>query len=175
MESGIYLIKNIVNNKIYIGSAKDINRRWVQHKSSLRLQTHHSKKLQNGFNKYGVDAFVYSIVELCSEDAMMIKEQYWIDLLTPWYNVSLKAVSGGTTLKGKPWPEARRRAQDNHPEGWKPKPSLLKRIHKPHSEETKAKLSAKAKLRKPISEQTREKMRLSKLGNQNRIKSRLTP
>ena len=171
MESGIYLIKNIVNNKIYIGSAKDINRRWVQHKSSLRLQTHHSNKLQNGFNKYGVDAFVYSVIEFCSEDLMMIREQYWIDLLTPWYNVSLKAVSGGTTLKGKPWPEARRRAQDNHPKGWKPKPSLLKRKPKPHSPETIEKLKIAARNRKPITEETREKLRN---GARNR-KKKLTP
>ena len=170
MESGIYLIKNIVNNKIYIGSAKDINRRWVQHKSSLRLQTHHSKKLQNGFNKYGVDAFVYSIVELCSEDAMMIKEQYWIDLLTPWYNVSLKAVSGGTTLKGKPWPLKRREAHLNKPEGWK-RAKYAHRTRKPHSPETIEKLKISARNRKPITEETREKLRH---GARNR-KKRLTP
>ena len=28
MKSGIYQIKNVLNNKIYVGSAKDFDKRW---------------------------------------------------------------------------------------------------------------------------------------------------
>ena len=28
---GVYKIKNIINNKIYVGSSKDIKNRWYQH------------------------------------------------------------------------------------------------------------------------------------------------
>ncbi len=35
LKSAIYIIKNTLNNKIYIGSTKDINTRWKQHNKKL--------------------------------------------------------------------------------------------------------------------------------------------
>lgn len=46
VKSGIYKITNVVNNKIYIGSACNIMQRFSNHKSSLRKGKHHSIYLQ---------------------------------------------------------------------------------------------------------------------------------
>ena len=62
-KSGIYKILNIINNKIYIGSAVNIDRRWSEHKSLLTNNKHHSKYLQNSFNKYGTENFLFEVVE----------------------------------------------------------------------------------------------------------------
>ena len=34
--SGIYQIRNIINNKIYIGSSANIKKRWSEHKRDLK-------------------------------------------------------------------------------------------------------------------------------------------
>jgi len=77
---GIYKITNKTNNKIYIGSSKNIFKRWESHISDLLNKNHHSYKLQNDFNKYGINEFTFEIVELLDfKDSLLNKEQYWID------------------------------------------------------------------------------------------------
>ena len=91
---GIYKIINLINRKIYVGSAVDIKSRWRKHKSDLLLNKHHSIKLQNSYNKYGVDNFVYEIIEECEKERMIEREQYYIDLYDSFnkgYNCRPKA------------------------------------------------------------------------------------
>jgi len=89
MKSGIYKITNIINNKIYIGSAVNFNKRWNAHRSELKLNKHHCKHLQNSYNKYNENCFIYEIIEIVDNiNDLLIKEQYWIDLLKPDYNTS---------------------------------------------------------------------------------------
>ncbi|WP_417063869.1 GIY-YIG nuclease family protein [Kamptonema animale] len=45
--SGIYLIQNTLDSKVYVGSSIDIERRWCDHKNLLSRSKHHSKHLQN--------------------------------------------------------------------------------------------------------------------------------
>ena len=68
--TGIYSIKNIKNDKIYIGKSIDIYKRWNQHKLQLRKNEHHSKSLQADWNKYGEDAFEFSIIEECETEKL---------------------------------------------------------------------------------------------------------
>ena len=42
MSSGIYCIKNKINNKIYVGSSNKILHRFSQHKYKLRKKCHRS-------------------------------------------------------------------------------------------------------------------------------------
>lgn len=78
--SGIYSITNTQNNKLYIGSSKNIEQRWRQHKNMLKGDRHHSAHLQNAWNKYGEDNFIFEIIEECNEDILIEREQYYIDL-----------------------------------------------------------------------------------------------
>jgi predicted GIY-YIG superfamily endonuclease len=49
--SGVYEIKNTLNNKRYIGSSVNIQKRWYAHKRMLNLNTHPNKHLQAAWNK----------------------------------------------------------------------------------------------------------------------------
>lgn len=60
---GIYLIRNKLNNKVYVGQSINLVRRWREHKSSLRKGKHRCSHLQNSWNKYGEDNFEFLIVE----------------------------------------------------------------------------------------------------------------
>ena len=93
--SGIYKITCKVNNKIYIGSAKDIKTRWVHHRSKLKHHKHNNPYLQKAYNKYGEVNFIWEIIEECSVNDLLLKEQYYIDMLRPFddrgYNISVTA------------------------------------------------------------------------------------
>lgn len=77
--SGIYQIKNLINGKLYIGSALYIKKRWSTHIKRLKENIHHSLYLQSSYNKYGIDNFEFSVIELCAPEIMIAKEQYYID------------------------------------------------------------------------------------------------
>jgi group I intron endonuclease len=74
MNSGIYLIKNMVNGKGYIGSTVNLKDRKYTHFSTLRNNKHHSPHLQNSFNKYGEQNFTYNIIEYCPKDRLLERE-----------------------------------------------------------------------------------------------------
>lgn len=79
--SGIYKITNIVNNKIYIGSSRNIKNRWFKHTALLRHNKHENKHLQNAWNKYGEENFKFEIVEQCEVEELLIREQFYLDSL----------------------------------------------------------------------------------------------
>lgn len=131
IESGIYKIENTINKKIYVGSAKNFIERWGWHKKDLRRNDHHNRKLQNAWNKYGEDAFVFEILETVEDLTILIqREQHWMDTLKPHYNLNPKASSSLGSKRSKEQREQ----------------MTLERTGKPHhSEESKAKISEKMK------------------------------
>lgn len=82
--TGIYKITNKLNNKIYVGSGIDIKNRWNLHKFKLKNNKHHSIKLQRSYNKHGIDHFIFEVLEYCSKDVLIEREQYWIDTLNSY-------------------------------------------------------------------------------------------
>ena len=88
---GIYCIKNLINQKKYIGSSKNLYDRLHQHFHNLKYKKHHSLHLQASCNKYGIDNFDYEIIEFCEFDDLYIREQYWIDTISPEYNKRIDA------------------------------------------------------------------------------------
>lgn len=83
---GIYKITNLINNKIYIGSSKNLTRRLKNHFSSLKRNKHGNSHLQFSYNKYGLEYFNSEIIEECDLNILIQREQYYIDLLKPEYN-----------------------------------------------------------------------------------------
>lgn len=79
--SGVYKITNLLNNKIYIGSSKDIHERFINHKSMLRKNQHTSIHLQRAYNKSNIDNFTFEILEECDIEQLDIREQYYLDNL----------------------------------------------------------------------------------------------
>ena len=87
---GIYKIINIINNKIYIGSSVNLFKRKNSHFGKLNKGNHPNIHLQNSFNKYTKNNFVFEIVEeLNNVEDLLKREQYYIDLLKPEYNKRL--------------------------------------------------------------------------------------
>lgn len=93
MPSGIYVIRNEVNGKMYVGSAVDTARRLAKHRYQLRIGKHPSKHLSAAWKKYGEDAFEFSVLEQCADAELLVREQHWMDVLKPQYNKRLKAES----------------------------------------------------------------------------------
>lgn len=80
MKNVIYKIRNVVNDKFYVGSTVDSRKRFWAHRKALRLGTHDCIHLQRAWNKYGEDCFKFEIVEqLDSRDALYPAEQKWLD------------------------------------------------------------------------------------------------
>jgi len=101
-KSGIYKITNIVNNKFYIGSAVNIERRFKLHSYMLRYNKHYNKKLQNSFNKYGKDNFKIEVVSICPPEYCTKLEQWFINTQKPEFNLSPTANSTlGCKLKSR--------------------------------------------------------------------------
>jgi len=97
---GIYKIKNLVNDKCYYGSSKNIEKRWRTHKNHLNSGKHHNIPLQRAWNKYGENNFSFEVVEECNETILLEREQHYLDL-NPKYNIGLKS-SGGDNLTKNP-------------------------------------------------------------------------
>jgi len=79
--TGIYIIKNLIDGKVYIGQSKNVEYRLRIHKAKLRHGAHYNTHLQRAFHKYGEKAFKFGVVCKCSEDELDERERGWID----WY------------------------------------------------------------------------------------------
>src|SRR4051812_4788236 len=90
MTCGIYSITHVSSGRSYIGSARNIERRWRAHKTRLKHNKHHSQYLQNAWNKYGQDAFSWMVIEQCDELVLMQREQHYLNH-RPAFNVALFA------------------------------------------------------------------------------------
>jgi group I intron endonuclease len=78
MNIGIYQIKNLINNKIYIGSSINLSEREYKHFWMLSNRTHDNEYLQNSYNKYGCENFIFEVIELCDENELIVKENLHI-------------------------------------------------------------------------------------------------
>lgn len=90
---GVYKIINKTNNKIYIGSSKNIYDRLHSHFFELKHNRHHNKHLQYSYNKYGVDSFEHEVIEFCDLEKQFAREQYYITKLKPEYNKVLNVIA----------------------------------------------------------------------------------
>lgn len=124
-EAGIYKINNIKNEKFYIGSSVNTNKRIYRHISELRGNKHPNEKLQRAYNKYGEKAFEFEIMEYVDIQQLIEKEQFYIDTLNPEYNICRIAYS---TLGRIPSVKTKLKMSKSH-KGYK------------HSNESKIKMS----------------------------------
>lgn len=163
--SGIYAIKNVINNKSYIGSAVCFKNRFKTHKSLLKRNAHHSIKLQRAWNKYGEDSFEFSILEIVEDkEHLLSREQHYLDLTdsakSKGYNICLKA---GSMLGMKQ--SAETKAKISAASKGKPRPNnILVFSGKKLSKEHIAKVVAFHKGRKR-SDETKQKISNAMLGH----------
>ena len=105
MKSGIYRIVCVENGRFYIGSSRNIQKRWTRHLNDLRNRRHGNDHLQRSFDKYGENRFVFEVIEECDVDNLFLREQFYLDTLNPYgevgFNIGRKAL-GGDNLTNHP-------------------------------------------------------------------------
>ncbi len=114
--SGIYKITCTANKRFYIGSAVNLHVRRYDHYNTLKRNVHKNPHLQRAFNKYGIEAFTFEVLELVLIPEMLTaREQYWFDKLKPFgrrgYNI---APIAGSNLGKHHTPETREKLRQIH-------------------------------------------------------------
>jgi group I intron endonuclease len=72
---GVYFIKNLINDKVYVGSSQDIERRFYLHKHYLNKGKHINQHLQNAWNEYGEENFSFSILEQIDNIEQLLEKE----------------------------------------------------------------------------------------------------
>ena len=81
VDSGVYIIENVKNNKRYIGASRNVYNRLCDHKVMLRGNYHHNEHLQASYNMYGEESFTFEVLEDCEESIIYSQENYWCNIL----------------------------------------------------------------------------------------------
>ena len=84
--SGIYKITNTITGDFYIGSSKNIKQRWAFHKIPSMWKQCPNNPMYLDMQKYGVDNFVFEVLEVVEQDKLKVTEQQFIEKLQPTYN-----------------------------------------------------------------------------------------
>jgi group I intron endonuclease len=77
----VYCIKNIINNKEYIGlTIRTLEERWKQHirESNREGGWEWNTPLGNAIKKYGKDSFEVFVLEECSSETEMKQKEIWL-------------------------------------------------------------------------------------------------
>lgn len=84
--SGIYKITNTITNDFYIGSSKDVKRRWKAHKCNSSWNRQPNNPMYKDMKQYDIDKFVFEILAEIEEGKLKEMEQRFIEKLKPTYN-----------------------------------------------------------------------------------------
>jgi predicted GIY-YIG superfamily endonuclease len=91
-ESGVYIIKNNIDNRKYIGSTNNFFTRYSDHKGELSRKTHINKFLQNFVDKYGINSLSFNLLCLCKIEYLRYNEKILIDQIKPEFNLKVLVV-----------------------------------------------------------------------------------
>ncbi|MCB0168362.1 MAG: GIY-YIG nuclease family protein [Anaerolineae bacterium] len=102
-QAGVFQVKNTENGKVLLGSSLNLDGPLNSHKFMLTIGSHRNKILQQEWNEYGPDKFVFEILEVVKvkddpnfniSDELTLLEQIWLEELHPFgehgYNTSPK-------------------------------------------------------------------------------------
>ena len=77
MNGFIYIIRNTINNKVYIGQTRvSVEQRWKEH---LRHAQYGEQVINRAMKKYGVNKFYIETLEICNLDILDYREMYYIE------------------------------------------------------------------------------------------------
>jgi len=157
---GVYRLTNIANKKTYVGSARNLRTRFYVYYSASRLASS-NMIIYKAILKYGYSNFILEILEYCEPDNVVAREQYYLDLLKPEYNILSTA---GSSFGYKHTKEALEKMSVGRSAytGYKLSAETRGKLAvaatgRVLSEETKAKISA-ARMGIKLSDETRAKL-----------------
>lgn len=92
--TGVYCIRNLFDEKCYIGSSSEsLRTRLNRHLRELKRGRHGNFRLRRAWEHCGADAFEVTILEFCRPAYCLCAEQRWLDSLKPAYNINPSAWS----------------------------------------------------------------------------------
>jgi group I intron endonuclease len=98
--SGVYTITCNTTGDTYVGSSRNVYKRWAGHKYKLNRNIG-AKKLQCAWDKYGSSDFTFRFVEVVADiDRLIAIEQSWLWRTNPAFNTAPAAAHGGGGLAG---------------------------------------------------------------------------
>ena len=139
----VYKITCTVNSKVYIGSSVNVYKRWHNHRYELNNNKHHSPYLQNAWNKYGKENFIFEIVEKNNADVIIGREQVWMDhykCYDPNYGFNGNSKAEGNHARS--WTDAQRIKYSNSRKGKKASKALLRALQNNRKVGSKSNLSS---------------------------------
>ena len=83
---GVYKITNTITGDFYIGSSKNIKRRWESHKWPSKWKRYPNNQLYKDMQEYGTDKFVFEVLAEVEAGSLKDAEQKFIETLNPTYN-----------------------------------------------------------------------------------------
>lgn len=108
---GIYKITNLINNKSYIGLSNNIERRWSEHKNVSNWEREPKKSLYLAFKKYGIDNFLFEVIEECPKNMLKEREKFYIEYFGSYKN-GYNQTCGGEDYSGENHPGHKLTAED---------------------------------------------------------------
>lgn len=91
--AGVFQIKNTITGKVFLGSTVNLESWANRHRFMLTLNGHPNAALQQDWNTYGSDAFLFEILEEVNvddspnfklNDELTLLEQIWIEEFQPF-------------------------------------------------------------------------------------------
>lgn len=155
MRCGLYKISG-PNGRFYVGQSIDITARWHYHRTQLRCGTHGNAKLQNAWNKYGENAFIFGVIDFYPVEDLDHHEQILLDTtdaVSHGYNIVAFASSNRGFANPKVAERNRRTRGKDHPSFGKSRLDLAERNRSgpsPMKGKKRPDVSARARLRGPL-------------------------
>lgn len=165
--ASVYEFRNTQNGKRYVGSSVHSHARWNRHIRELEQKKHGNPKLQNAWDKYGSEAFIFKTLETpenATEELLRSLEQNFLpDAVATGYNLSLEATA---PMGGRKHSKATRDKMARSHTGLKNTPETNKKIGEANSQRiwTPAMRAVRAEIGRrrqgkkygPVSEQARQ-------------------
>lgn len=85
--SGIYLITNKINKKKYVGKSKNLYERLLAHSKQEFNMDKCNTSINRALSKYKISNFSITLLEYCEVKDLGIREQHYIDIIKPQYNI----------------------------------------------------------------------------------------
>lgn len=91
----IYIIRNKINNKVYIGQSKNPKNRWKAHKTAAKTGHYKGRSiLYEAMKKYGIEKFFMEIIE-SNVFNYNEREKYWIKKYDSLFPNGYNLIPGG--------------------------------------------------------------------------------
>ncbi len=110
LKSGIYMIWNRRNHRVYVGSAAILRKRKREHWRELRLGIHFNGYLQAAFDKEPWEFYFVVVEVVATKDDLRTREQFWMNKVhvgdrSRCYNIALYAEQSCNWVGRKHRPE----------------------------------------------------------------------